>query len=147
MMSLSLIAGAYSVFFIIVLIPRYESATLFFKIASVIVLYVSSQTLYKHLTSLNSVIISVDKIELSFLVRKTIVINWDNLTGMEIYKFITHYWKLTYLDKNGEKRIFKTSLAFPGIMDILISIQNHKPDLEMNELLTQVLLYKRSRLA
>lgn len=134
-------------FFIIVLIPRYESATLFFKIASVIVLYVSSQTLFKHLTSLNSVIIDKDKIELRFLVRKMITIDWDNLTGMEIYKIITHFWKLTYLDNHGKKRIFKTSLAFPGIMDILISIQNHKPELEMNELLKQVLLYKRSRLA
>lgn len=144
MIALSLIAASYSIYFIFILIPRYQNVTMFFKIASVLVLYVSLNTLYKHLTSLNSVIITDDKLELRFLLKKTIVIDWRNLKRMEIYKVITHFWKLTYVDKNGTEKIFRTALAFPGIVDILMTIQERKPDLELNELLSQVLLYKRS---
>lgn len=145
MILLSIIAASYSIYFIFVLIPKYQSATLFFKIISVVVLYISLSTFYKHLTSLNSVIIRDDKLELKFLLRKSIVIPWVRLSGMEIYKVITHFWKLIYIDEKGAKRIFKTALSFPGIMEILLMIQDQKPELEMNELLRQVLLYKRSK--
>lgn len=144
MLMLGVIAAGYSTYFIVILIPRYGQVTVFFKIVSSVVLYVSLSTVYKHLTSLNSVIISQDGIALGFLLRKRIVIPWHNLVKMEIYKTITHYWKLSYLDHKGVVRIFKTSLAFPGIMEILLLIQAHKPDIELNHLLKQVLLYKNS---
>jgi len=146
MILLSIIAAIYSIYFIVFLIPRYQNVTLFFKIISVVVLYISGSTLFKHLTSLNSVIIGNECLELRFLLRKRIIIPWYNFIGMEIYKVITHYWKLIYNDSKGKKRIFKTALAFPGIMNILLSIQDKKPDLELNELLRQVLIFKRSNL-
>ncbi|MFO7660662.1 MAG: hypothetical protein R6V77_07095 [Candidatus Cloacimonadaceae bacterium] len=144
MILLSMIAAGYSIYFIFFLIPRYQDVTAFVKIASVVVLYVALNTLYKHLTSLNSVIIRDDRLELSFLLKKKIVIPWFKLTGMQIYKVITHFWKITYKDDNDVVKTFKTSLAFPGIMDILLKIQDQKPDIEMNELLSQVLQYKRT---
>jgi hypothetical protein len=66
---------------------------------------------------------------------------------MEIYKVITHYWKIEYINSKGDKKIFRTSLAFPGIMNAITKIQDNKPDIELNELLKQVLLYKRSKIS
>lgn len=144
MLMLAAIAAGYSIYFIAIVIPRYGQVTIFFKIVSVVILYISLSTIFKHLTSLNSVIISQEGITLGFLLRRSITIPWHNLSKMEIYKIITHYWKLSYLDHTGIVRVFKTSLAFPGIMEILLLIQAHKPDIELNELLKQVLLYKHS---
>ncbi len=143
MIALGLITAGYSIYFITILIPHTANYTIFFKIISVVVLYIACNTTYNHLTGLNSVIIYEDRLELRFLLRRTISLTWDNLIGMEIYKVITHYWKLTYIDKKGNKRIFKTSLAFPGIINILLTIQDIKPDIELNDLLRQVLLFKR----
>jgi hypothetical protein len=146
MIFLATISASYSIYFITILIPQYENVTIFFKIISVVVLYISLSTLYKHLTSLNYVIISNDNLKLGFLLKKNICIPWDKLSRMEIYKVITHYWKIIYIDEKAKSRVFKTSLAFPGIMEMLALIFEKKPDLEMNELLNQVLLYKRSKL-
>lgn len=143
MITLGLIATGYSIYFIAILIPHTANFTIFFKILSVIVLYVSLSTVYSHLSGLNSVIIYDDHLELRFLLKKRISISWDRLQQMSIYKVITHYWKITYLDKKGKLRIFKTSLAFPGIITILMTIQDRKPDVELNELLKQVLIFKR----
>jgi len=143
MILLSIIAGGYSLYFIFILIPRFQDVTVFCKIVSAVVLYIALSTLYKHLTALNSVIIRDDRLELSFLLRKRIIIPWHRLEEMQIFKVITHFWKLSYLDENGQHKTFRTSLAFPGIMTILLSIQDKKPDLKMNELLSQVLQYKR----
>lgn len=145
MLLLASVTAAYSIYFIFVLIPRYQSATMFFKILSVVILYFSLRTIYKHLTSLNSVIISKDNLQLRFLLRKNITIPWQDILEMEIYKIITHYWKLVYLDTKGINRIFKTSLAYPGIINILMSIQDKNPNIKMNELLSQVLVYKRTQ--
>jgi hypothetical protein len=142
MLLLSGVTAGYCFYFIVVLIPRYGQVTFFFKILTVLILYISLATIHKHLTSLNSVIISQEGITLGFLLRSKLIIPWHNLRKMEIYKVITHYWKLSYIDANGLLKIYKTSLAFPGIMEILLLIQAHKPDIELNELLRQVLLYK-----
>lgn len=142
MILLSSVALCYSVYFIVFLIPKTPGVTTFFKAVSVIILYVSLSTLYKHLTSLNSIRMSEDDLVFTFLLRKRITIPWGNLVGMEIYKAVIHYWKVAYIDSLGNKKTFKTSLAFPGIMNILIQIHNRKNNLEMNELLSKVLEYK-----
>ena len=147
MIVLSFTALVYSVYFILVLIPRYGDVSLFMKATSVLILYVAGNTLYKHLFTLNSVEISSTGLQLGFILRKRIFISWDRLLRMDIYKVITHFWKVVYQDEQGNKREFKTSLAFPGIMEILSAINEFKPDLEMNELLTGVLNYKRTKLS
>ncbi len=144
MLAISLAASAYILYVMIFLIPRVQDPPFWIRAVSVIVLYVALNSLYRHLTALNSVIIRVDKLELRFLLRRAIFIPWENLHRMEIFKLITHHWKIVYSNYQGRQKIFKTSLAFPGIWDILVSIQNHKPEIELNELLKQVLLYKRS---
>jgi hypothetical protein len=146
MLALATVVALYSLYFIISVIPRVPGATLFVKTLSVLVLYLSLNAIYKHLTSLNRVVIGSDKLILSFLLRRTIRIPWDQLLGMEIYKVITHYWKLDFLDEQSKRKTFRTSLAFPGIMTILILIQQRKPDLKLNPLLEQVLLYKKQKL-
>jgi len=143
MLLLSSVTAIYTLWFIIVLIPRVGHVSYIFKILSVIILYIAVNTLYKHLTALNTVIIRPDKLELHFLLRRNIFIPWDRLMKMDIYKVITHYWKIYYTDEQDKQHLFKTSLAFPGIMNILLNIQDRKPDLAMNELLTNVLAYKR----
>jgi hypothetical protein len=143
MLAMSAIALGYSIYFIGIIIPRIGEVTIFFKIVTVIILYVSLSTLIKHLTSLNSIIIRHDSLELRFLMRKRILIPWQAMQKMEIYKVITHYWRITYLDASGKQRIFKTSLAFPSIMQVLLSIQDHYPQLAMNDMLKSVLDYKR----
>jgi len=145
MLSLASITAAYSVYFIFVLIPRYSSATLFVKILSVVILYVSLRTIYKHLTALNSVIVSEDKLELKFLARKNITIPWQNISELKIYKVITHYWEMAYFDSKGVQKIFKSSLAYPGIINLLISIHAKNPSIKMNELLSQVIIYKQTQ--
>jgi hypothetical protein len=146
MLIIATITAFYSVHFIIYTIPRIPSATLFVKFLSVLVLYVALDTIYKHLTGLNQVIIGADRLTLKFLLRHYISFPWDNLTQMEIYKTITHYWRFSYINDRGESKTFKTSLAFPGIMTILILIQERKPDIKLNPLLEQVLLYKKQKL-
>jgi len=143
-LALAALTAFYSAYFIIILIPSIQKFTIAFKLISIITLYVSLNSIYKHLTSLNSVIISKDSLELRFLLRKRIIIPWSSLIKMDIYKVITHYWKVIYRNNQGDTKTFKTSLAFPGIVQILLSIQDHKPDVELNDLLSKVLQFKRN---
>jgi hypothetical protein len=146
MLTLAFVTACYCLHFMIVIIPQSENATIFVKALAIIILTISINTIYKHLTSLNSVIISQDSLVLKFLLRKTIMISWNNLVQMDIYKAISHYWKIKYLDSRGDSKIFNTSLAYPGIMTILSIIQERKPDIELNLLLKQVLLYNKQKL-
>lgn len=153
MLAIATVTGGYTLYFIIFAIPALNpdlmmfksvSIAIFFKIVSVIILYVSVSTIITHTTALNAVVIRPESLEFRFLVKKNIVIPWDRLQKMEIFKVITHYWRTTYTDHKGETKTYKTSLAFPSVMKILLSIQDHHPNLEMNDMLKQVLLYKRT---
>lgn len=144
MLAIASLTFCLSLYFIFLIIPRYSPVSLFFKILIIIILFISGNTVYKHLTALNSVIIREERLELTFLLRKRIVIPWENLVGMEIYKSVKHYWRLKYKDDKGNIKQITTALAFPGIWDILLTIQDRKPDLELNDLLAQVLRYRRN---
>lgn len=140
---LASIVTIYCIYFIVILIPKNSNSTLFSKLVSILVLYVALNSIYRHLTGLNSVIIFADKIKFNFVIKRSISISWQEIISMQIYKKITHFWKIEYIDKKGAKNELITSLAFPGIMEILDKILEYKPDLEMNELLRQVIIYKQ----
>jgi hypothetical protein len=133
----------YSLYFIIMIIPRIVNSAIIFKILSIFMLYFSASTLYKHLTGLNIVTITNDALILRFILKKRITIPWSNLKRMEIYRAITHYWKIVYIDNTGVEKTYKTSLSFPGVVQILFNVLEHKPDLEMNDLLSKVLQFKK----
>ncbi len=146
MLTVGFLAIALSLYFIFFLIPRYQNVSLFFKLVSVFVLYVALSSVYRHLSSLNTILILPDVLQLNFLLRRTIIIPWERLLGMEIGKNLTHWWKIHYVDDKGIRQVFRTSLAFPGIVSVLLKIQDICPDIELNDLLRNVLLYKRKQM-
>jgi hypothetical protein len=144
MLFIASLTGIYTAYFMFIMIPTAPTGSIFFKILSVVILYVSGTTVYTHLTALNAVVIRADSLEFRYLLKRNILIPWNRLQKIEIFKVITHYWRTTYTDDKGATKTYKTSLAFPSVMQILMNIQDHCPELEMNELLKQVLIYKRT---
>jgi len=138
----SFVFFSVSIYSIMILIPR-NSTSILVKVITVLTLYASSLSLYKHLFSLNSVEISDDNLNLIFLCRKSKTLEWAMIKKIGIFNAVKHYFQISYFDVKGSEQQYINSLAFPGIMKALILIHDLHPEIEMNDLLLRVISYKK----
>lgn len=138
----SLILG-YSLFFLI----RYVRAEtpLFFKLLPLIIMFVALDSVFRQISSLNSVCFFEDHIRFSYLAKRKVEIAYTRIISMELVKSITYYLKIVYNDESGKERTFRTPASFPKILEIILNIADLSPNIKLNEMLAKAVEHLRSQ--
>ncbi len=139
---LILIAGvtaAYSLYFLTFHV--YSDMPIFFKLLPTMILYISLDTVYRHLTSLNKVIFTADTLELVYIARKRLVLPYSNITNIVLKKKITYYVQIHYLDLDGNQKVYQGNASFPKMLTILLKVYELCPNLELEDKMRDALEY------
>ncbi len=113
------------------------------KFLPLVVLFVSLDTLFRHLTSLNSVTFTEEGLELRYPLRPAIYIDYAQISSMELRKIVTYYMFLGYTDGSGKARILKTAASFPRMLEIMYNIADLVPQCALNEYLAKMVKVMR----
>lgn len=129
---------------IVLLVNKVDADTpLFFKLAALMVLYIGLDSVFRHTTSLSSVIFTQECLWLRFPLKPSIPIPWDKFISMRLHKRITYYLYLEYTDLKGQNRTYKTVTSFPKMTEILYNISELAPHIQVTGELEKIILYLR----
>ncbi len=117
----------------------------FFKIMPLVIMFVSLDSVLRHTTALNCVKFTTDTLSFSYLLKKRVVIPYENVLRIDLYKRITYYVHLRYRDSEGREQLFKTAASFPKILEIIVNIADLSPHVQMDEMLTKAVTHLREQ--
>ncbi len=113
------------------------------KFLPLVVLFVSLDTLFRHLSSLNSVTFTGQSLELRYPLRPALHIDYARISSLELRKIVTYYVFLGYNDASGKARILKTAASFPRMLEIMYNIADLAPQCALNEHLAKMVKVMR----
>lgn len=111
----------------------------FFKITSLVILYIGIDSFIRHVTTLNELIFTQECLWLRFVLKKSIPIPWENIKSLQLQKRITYYVYLGYMDEKGKLQVFKTAASFPKMIEILYNISDLTSEIAMNDELSKMI--------
>ncbi|OQX70969.1 MAG: hypothetical protein B6D62_03080 [Candidatus Cloacimonas sp. 4484_275] len=114
----------------------------FVKIVPFIIIFFASNSLMRNLFSLNTIVFKEDAIIFRFLARKSVRIPWNSIRKMELEDARHKMIKISYEDENGQKGIFRFTLSFPNMLEIINGIAEMCPQAEYDEFLKNVIIVK-----
>ncbi len=126
----SLISG-YCIFVLFFIIRN--STPFLMKFLPLVVLFISLDSLFKHFTTLNSVIFTPECLWFRYLLLPSVPIEYDRISAMELRKVITYYMFLEFTDRRGRKRTLKSPASFPKMMEIMYNIADLAPQAKLND--------------
>lgn len=109
------------------------------KYLPLVVLFVSLDSLVRHVTTLNSVIFTPECVWFRYILKPPNPIEYDRLISLELKKVITYYVFVVFTDRKGAKRIIKVPASFPKMIEILYNIADLSPQIIMNEELDKMI--------
>lgn len=131
----AILALVWSVYYIIFEIN--EATQLFKKISPFIVIFLVVNVLYKNLFGVNSIHIHEKYLQIKFILRKNICINWNIIKKLEFSIKLHKLIILTYNENDNEKRV----IIPRGIRDIISAlnlIAERSPNLELDDFMKTV---------
>lgn len=135
------ITAAYSLYFLFNFV--HSDTPIFFKILPTLILYIALDTVFRHLTNLNKISFTDDKLVFSYLAKKSLEIPYHNISSIDMYKKITHYIKVSYMDLQGNQKQFVTNASFPKMLTVLMMIYDLSPNLELDPKMKEAFEYIR----
>ncbi len=118
---------------------RTQDWSVFYRVLPYVVLFVSLDSLFRHLTSLYALIFTPECLWFRYILRPSIAVEYDRILSMELRRMISYYMFLTFTDRNGSKRIIKTPASFPRMIEIMYNIADIAPQLVMNDELNKMI--------
>jgi hypothetical protein len=118
--------------FVLLTYVRSDSAW-WIKFLPLVVLFFSLDSLFRHLTSLNSVIFTPECLWLRYILKPSVAIEYDRIISMELRRVLTYYVFIGFTDQKGNRRIIKTQASFPKMIEIMYNIADLAPQVVMNE--------------
>lgn len=109
-----------------------------------IILFLSINSLLKNLFSLNKITFEENRVIFKFIVRKSIPIYWEEITGMSFAEGRRKFIKIHY-QRDGEKKVFDMSLSFPNMVEIVNSIAELCNDIEYDDFLQKVIISEQEK--
>ena len=106
---------------------------------SALVLFISLDALFKHFTTLNSVIFTPECLWFRYLILPSVPIDYDKISRMELRRVVTYYMFLKITDQKGRERVLKSPASFPKMMEIMYNIADLAPQVQMNEELDKMM--------
>jgi len=98
-----------------------------------LVLFVSLDALFRHFTTLNSVIFTPECLWFRYLLLPSVPIEYEKISSMELRKVITYYMFLEFTDRRGKTRVLKSPASFPRMMEIMYNIADLAPQARLND--------------
>jgi hypothetical protein len=142
--AIQILISSYCLFVLFKYAPMQVSA--WFRILPLVILFISLDTLIKHLTTLNELIFGEEFLMLRFILLPGKTIVYEKIVSMELRKVITYYVFLTWTDGSGKKRTLKTQASFPRMLEIMFNIADLAPQTTLNpELEKMIDLIRRMR--
>ena len=117
-------AVAYSVWLIFTRIEADSSK--FVKIIPFLIIFFASNSVMRNLLSLNSIVFEENRIIFRFLARKSVSIFWNSIRKMELEDARHKMIKISYEDENGKVKIFRFTLSFPNMLEIINGIAQRR---------------------
>ena len=103
------------------------------KVLPLLVLFVSLDALFRHFTTLNSVIFTPECLWFRYLLLPSVPIEYEKISSMELRKVITYYMFLEFTDRRGKTRVLKSPASFPRMMEIMYNIADLAPQARLND--------------
>jgi hypothetical protein len=129
----------YSIYFMMMFVTT--NTPIFFKILPIAIGFVGLDSVLKKLTSLNSIRFEERKLILGFLAKKSIEIPYQSITRLLLYKKITYYFGIEYVDESGRTRSYVSPASFPNVLEVILNISDLAPQAEIPEKMKGVLDY------
>ncbi|MCK4358363.1 MAG: hypothetical protein KAW92_06410 [Candidatus Cloacimonetes bacterium] len=132
----AILALVWSVYYIIFEIN--EATQWFKKISPFIVTFLVIHVLYKNLFGVNSIHIHEKYLQVKFILRKNICINWNIIKKLEFSIKLHKSIILTYNENDNEKRV----IIPRGIRDIISAlnlIAERSPNLELDDFMSSII--------
>lgn len=139
MIAISFMIVVYSIYFMIRFVSS-ETSTIF-KLLPLIIAFVGLESVLRKITSLNSVTFEKDELILGFIAKRAIHIPYENITGLLLYRKITFYFGIEYLDNKGNPKNFLTHASFPHTMEIILNLADMAPHAKIPEKMQSVVDY------
>ena len=102
-------------------------------------LFISLDALFRHFTTLNSVIFTSECLWFRYLLLPSVPIEYDKISNMELRRVIAFYMFLEFTDQRGKRRVLKNPASFPKMMEIMYNIADLAPQVRMNEELEKMI--------
>ena len=116
-----------------------STSPILMKILPLVVLFISLDALFKHFTTLNSVIFTPECLWFRYLILPSVPIDYDKISRMELRRVVTYYMFLKITDQKGRERVLKSPASFPKMMEIMYNIADLAPQVQMNEELDKMM--------
>lgn len=139
MIAITLGIGIYSIYFLAIYVN--QDTPLIAKLIPIMILFVSLNSFIRHTTSLNSVIFTPECLWLRFILKPSIPIEYDKIESLTLQRNLAYYLYIGYWDAKDRKRIYKTSAAFPKMLEIMYNIVEMSPQIVLDEHLGKVMGY------
>ena len=111
------------------------------KFAPIIIVLLASNSVIRNLFTLNSMKLFEDKIQFGYLGKKTVRVNWESFTKMELTEGKRKAVRLVYME-NGEEKDFRFFLSFPHILEVINSIAEMAPNMELDDFMKTIVVSK-----
>jgi|GEM_PF-2439671 len=138
MLAIAFATALYSLYFLVNFV--YSDTPTFFKVLPLVIVYVSIDTMLRHLTGLNKVVFERDHLVLKYLVKKPLLIPYAMIRDLELKRKITYYVRISY-EVDGKLNVYQTNASFPKMLKILLCIYEHSPNLNLDPKFKEAMEY------
>jgi len=110
------------------------------KIVPFLIIFFASNSLMRNLFSLNTIVFKKNEIVFRFLARKSVRISWKSIRKMELEDARHKMIKISFEADDGKDKIFRFSLSFPKMLEIINGIAEMSPQTEFDQFLQNVIV-------
>ncbi len=114
------------------------------KFVPIVIIFLAVNSLITNLFTLNSIRLFEDKISFRYIGKKPVSVAWKDFTKLELSEGKRKTVKLIYSD-NGEEKDFRFFLSFPHILEVINSIAEMAPQMELDEFMKTVVVSEREK--
>jgi len=115
----------------------------FTKVVPFVIIFFGVNSLLRNLFSLNKLLFTTKSLKMEYLIRKPVVINWDNIISLKSKIARQKLLQITYTDETGKERVHELNLAFPKILEILNAIIELCPQAKLDDFMDSIAVGER----
>ncbi len=116
-----------------------EETKTFFKIVPFIIIFLAFDSLGRNLFMLNKVYLTKDFVRFSSLMGRSTLMLYPEITKMELYQGRKRLIKIFHM-VNGQEKVYYLTLAFPNILEIVNSIVELTPHVQLDEFMQKIII-------
>jgi hypothetical protein len=116
----------------------------YLKVIPFIIMFLAATSIMRNLFSLNTVVFTTSGVKFTFIGKASIYIPVGTLTKMDLDDGKHKQIKLTFT-VDGKEQTFMMPISFPGMLEIVNSIAELNPDVELDEFMTNVIVSEKEK--